>query len=83
MEIRLFGALFSYSCEWYCTLFYLGTIQSNMVFDRQLNNWLHDYLYKKNCPEKTGKLMLDKYKNRQIRNESEFKEMLKNVLSDC
>lgn len=25
-------------------------IQFNTLFDRQLNNWLHDYLYKKNYP---------------------------------
>lgn len=44
---------------------------------------LHDYLYKKNYPEKIGKLMRDKYENGQIRNESEFKEVLKNVLFNC
>lgn len=58
-------------------------IQFNTLFDRQLNNWLHDYLYKKNYSEKIGKLMRDKYENGQIRNESEFKEVLKNVLFNC
>lgn len=58
-------------------------IQFNTLFDRQLNNWLHDYLYKKNYPLKIGKLMRDKYECGQIRNEGEFREVLKNVLSDC
>lgn len=32
-------------------------IQFNTLFDRQLNNWLHAYLYKKNYPIETGKIM--------------------------
>lgn len=55
-------------------------IQFNTLFDRQLNNWLHDYLYKKNYPIETGKIMRDKYENGLIRNEYEFKEVLDNVL---
>ena len=55
-------------------------IQFNTLFDRQLNNWLHDYLYKKNYPIETGKIMRDKYESGSIRNEYEFKEVLKNVL---
>ena len=58
-------------------------IQFNTLFDRQLNNWLHDYLYKKNYPIETGKTMRDKDENGLIRNESEFKEVLINVLSNC
>lgn len=56
-------------------------IQFNTLFDRQLNNWLHDYLYKKDYPVKTGKMMREKYANGLIRNEYEFKEVLNNVLS--
>ena len=56
-------------------------IQFNTLFDRQLNNWLHDYLYKKDYPVETGKIMREKYENGLIRNEYEFKEVLKNVLS--
>lgn len=57
-------------------------IQFNTLFDRQLNNWLHDYLYKKNYPIETGKIMRDKYESGFIRNEHEFKEVLNNVLFD-
>ena len=56
-------------------------IQFNTRFDRQLNNWLHDYLYKKDYPVETGKIMREKYENGLIRNEYEFKEVLNNVLS--
>ena len=55
-------------------------IQFNTLFDRQLNNWLHDYLYKKDYPVETGKIMREKYENGLIRNEHEFKEVLNNVL---
>lgn len=57
-------------------------IQFNTLFDRQLNNWLHDYLYKRNYPIETGKIMREKYENGLIRNEYEFKEVLNDVLSD-
>ncbi len=58
-------------------------IQFNTLFDRQLNNWLHDYLYKKNYPVETGKIMREKYENGFIRNEYEFREVLNYVLSGC
>lgn len=56
-------------------------IQFNTLFDRQLNNWLHDYLYKKKYPIETEKIMREKYESGLIRNEQEFKEALNNVLS--
>lgn len=56
-------------------------IQFNTLFDRQLNNWLHDYLYKKSYPIETGCIMREKYESGLIRNEHEFKEVLNNVLS--
>ncbi len=56
-------------------------IQFNTLFDRQMNNWLHDYLYKKNYPIETGRVMREKYECGLIRNEHEFKEVLNNVLS--
>ena len=56
-------------------------IQFNTLFDRQLNNWLHDYLYKKSYPIETGRIMREKYESGSIRNEHEFKEVLNNVLS--
>ena len=57
-------------------------IQFNTMFDRQFNNWLHDYLYKKKYSIETGKVMREKYENGFIRNEHEFKEELSNVLFD-
>lgn len=57
-------------------------IQFNTLFDRQINNWLHDYLYKKDYSIKIGKLLRIQYENGLIRNETEFKEALENVLSD-
>lgn len=62
--------------------YYPIEIQFNTFFDRQFNNWLHDYLYKKNYPIETGKIMRDKYENGRIHNESDFKEVLNNVLPD-
>ena len=56
-------------------------IQFNTLFDRQLNNWLHDYLYKKNYPIETGRILREKYEIGLIRNEHDFKEVLSNVLS--
>lgn len=58
-------------------------IQFNTLFDRQLNNWLHDYLYKKSYPIEVGKILRVKYESGMIRNEHEFKEELNNVLFNC
>lgn len=58
-------------------------IQFNTLFDRQFNNWLHAYLYKKNYPAGIGKIMRDKYEQGLVLSENEFKEELKNVLFDC
>lgn len=58
-------------------------IQFNTLFDRQLNNWLHVYLYKKELPNSIGREMRYKYECGLIKNENDFKEVLGNVLSDC
>lgn len=47
-------------------------IQFNTLYDRQLNNWLHDYLYKKNYPDEIGRMLRIKYEEGKIRNENEF-----------
>ena len=57
-------------------------IQFNTLYDRQLNNWLHDYLYKKDYPNEVGKKMREYYENGKIRNADDFKEVLENVLSN-
>lgn len=58
-------------------------IQFNTLYDRQLNNWLHDYFYKKEYSNSVGKMMRQNYESGLIKNEAEFKEVLENVLSCC
>lgn len=54
--------------------------QFNTLYDRQLNNWLHDYVYKKNYPLSIGKELRKQYENGKIKNLEEFEEVLQNVL---
>ncbi len=58
-------------------------IQYNTFFDRQLNNWLHKYIYKKNYNNKIGCILRKEYEHGRIRTENEFKEVLDRVLFDC
>lgn len=58
-------------------------IQYNTYFDRQLNNWLHKYLYKKQHPLAAGAQMRALYEQGKIKNESEFQEELAHVLRCC
>ncbi len=58
-------------------------IQYNTYYDRQLNNWLHKYLYKKEYSADIGCTIRKQYECGNIRNENEFKEVLKYVLSNC
>lgn len=58
-------------------------IQFNTCSDRQLNDWLHEYLYKKNLPDSVGKEMRFRFESGRIRNKTEFEEALNDVLSDC
>lgn len=58
-------------------------IQYNTYYDRQLNNWLHKYVYKKNDDDHIGCILRRKYEEGKIRSEEEFKEVLNSVLSDC
>ena len=58
-------------------------IQYNTYYDRQLNNWLHKYIYKKNYPNHVGCSLRTAYENGTIRTEKEFKEVLSHVLLDC
>lgn len=57
-------------------------IQYNTYYDRQLNNWLHKYLYKRGYKNQVGYSLRQKYECGKIKNESEFREVLENVLSD-
>ena len=56
-------------------------IQFNTLYDRQLNNWLHDYLYKKKYPDEVGRELRRRYENGKIRDKKEFEEALEDVLS--
>ena len=55
-------------------------IQYNTYFDRQMNNWLHKYLYKKGYGCEVGQRLRALYESGQIKNESEFREVMAHVL---
>lgn len=55
-------------------------IQVNTFYDRQMNNWLHKYLYKKKYANDIGVQLRKMYENGEISNEKIFKEMLEHVL---
>ena len=55
-------------------------VQFNTLYDRQINNWLHSFLYKKNYPNEVGQKMRTLYEGGKIRSREEFEEVLKNVL---
>lgn len=63
--------------------YYPIEIQFNTLYDRQLNNWLHDYLYKKGYSLSIGQKMRKAYENGKIHNVNDFEEVLEYVLSDC
>lgn len=56
-------------------------IQFNTYYDRQLNDWLHDFVYKKAYPPAVGKALRAQYEAGKIRNETEFQEVMADVLS--
>lgn len=58
-------------------------LQLNTLYDRQLNNWLHDYLYKKAYPNRIGQIMRQEYEKGNIRDADSFDEVLEHVLSGC
>ena len=58
-------------------------IQYNTYYDRQFNNWLHKYIYKKGYDDSVGKQLRNLYKSAKILTEQDFKEELKHVLSNC
>ena len=55
-------------------------VQFNTLYDRQMNNWLHDYLYKKSYPDEVGKELRGRYEKGRIRSKEEFEEELNDVL---
>lgn len=55
-------------------------IQYNTYFDRQMNNWLHKYTYKKNYEHEVGACLRKMYEEGKIRSELEFREAMAYVL---
>lgn len=58
-------------------------LQFNTFLDRQLNDWLHDYVYKKNYPASVGSTLRIRYEYGGLTGLESFKEAMSNVLSDC
>lgn len=58
-------------------------LQFNTFLDRQLNDWLHDYVYKKNYPASVGSTLRILYEYGGLTELESFKEAMSNVLSDC
>ncbi|MBE5857719.1 MAG: hypothetical protein E7296_09185 [Lachnospiraceae bacterium] len=56
-------------------------IQYNTYYDRQINNWLHSFLYKKGYDKTIGKRMREEYEKGRIKTDLDFEEVLKDVLS--
>lgn len=57
-------------------------IQYNTYFDRQINNWLHKYVYKRGYVTEVGCALRKEYENAGIKCENDFREVLEGVLSD-
>lgn len=55
-------------------------IQFNTYYDRQLNDWLHDFLYKRNYPNTLGQEMRRLYELGKIKSVDDFQEELNHVL---
>lgn len=51
-------------------------IQFNTYFDRQLNDWLHEYVYKRNYASSVGCSIRAKYEIGEIKNIDDFMEVL-------
>ena len=57
-------------------------IPYNTYYDRQLNNWLHKYVYKRNYSNEIGCILRKEYEGGKIRTEKDFLEVQNHVLSD-
>ena len=63
--------------------YYPIEIQYNTYYDRQFNDWLHKYIYKREYENNIGKSLRYEYENGKIKDENEFKEVLNDVLRGC
>ena len=57
-------------------------IQYNTYYDRQFNNWLHKYIYKKNYENEVGLQLRNLYERAKLQTEQDFKEAMNDVLSN-
>ena len=48
----------------------------------EMNNWLHDYLYKKDYPDSLGATLRKLYEAGKIKNKKQFEEAMEDVLLD-
>ncbi len=64
-------------------LHYPIEIQYNTYYDRQFNNWLHKYLYKKSYQATVGRELRNIYEMKPMKSEREFEEALNHVLFSC
>lgn len=55
-------------------------IQYNTYYDRQFNNWLHKYVYKRKYNDFVGYHLRELYESAKILSEEDFKEALEHVL---
>lgn len=60
--------------------YYPIEIQYNTYYDRQFNNWLHKYVYKKKYNDSVGYHLRELYESAKILSEEDFKEALEHVL---
>lgn len=58
-------------------------IQYNTFYDRQFNNWLHKYTYKRVLDVRVGTRLRLLYERGKIRNEEQFVRSIRDVLSGC
>ena len=58
-------------------------LQYNTFLDRQLNNWLHKYLYKKTVDSSIGAFLRMRYEAGLTHDEAEFRRELADALSGC
>lgn len=56
-------------------------IQYNTYYDRQLNNWLYRYTYKKNLSDTVGRSLRLSYEDGDILTDTDFEKELDDVLS--
>lgn len=58
-------------------------IQYNTFYDRQFNNWLHKYTYKRVLDVRVRARLRLLYERGKIRNEEQFVRSIRDVLSGC